>query len=88
MNAAAGLFDQVTAEDWLLCRLRQLGCHVADGLADTLRARVRSAILEQGYAMVVAGRKPTGGTELVEDAFQRVFQEPLTPKLPRRRSAP
>lgn len=63
------------AEAWLLHRLEQLHCPVP--LAGALQDRLRAAITTEGYEHVIAGRAPNGKPETLEQAFERIFGEPL-----------
>ena len=82
MNVAVApdLFAPIAAEDWLSRRLAELGRPVAPG-PDPLRERARMAITSAHLAPVIAGRHPSGkGVETLEEAFERIYWQPLEPK--------
>jgi hypothetical protein len=89
----ASQFDLLTLELWLAQRLRQHGAAVFEGVTDrdTRRERVRAAILENGLASVVLGRRE-GKPCTYAEAFVHVYGEPLikstTRNVPRETSEP
>lgn len=81
-------FRQLDGELWLAQRLLQHGVDVFDG--DTNRPlrrdRMRAAILGNGIARVVVGRKE-GKTLNYADAFERLYGEPLEAPAPKSKRA-
>jgi hypothetical protein len=74
---APGLFDRTDAEDWMWNRLHQLSCPLyVDRPFDSLKDRIRFVILREGYGPVIAGKLGTK-PETFQDAFERLFGEPL-----------
>jgi hypothetical protein len=72
----------MTAEDWLLERLKQHGIDVyVDGEFPTLAARLGHVIVTNRYGPVVAGRH-NGKPETYAQLYERIYGEPL-PAVPR-----
>lgn len=69
---------ELDRELWLARRLREHGAAVFEGVTDrdTRRERVRAAILENGLASVVVGRRE-GKPCTYAEAFELVYGEPL-----------
>jgi hypothetical protein len=67
-------------EEWLLRRLRELGCGMLDEgvtTAEQRRENVRQAILRQGLRMCVLGRGAEGKAATAEAVFERLYGEEL-----------
>lgn len=89
MSQSAMDFSQFDAETFLARRLGEHGARVFLGLTDQAnrKDRFRAAINEHGLDAVIVGRNLAGKTETYEQLFQRIFNEPLHVKQPKRKSA-
>lgn len=82
-------FAQFDAEAYLARRLGEHGRQVFIGSTDSgvRREKFRTAILEHGLDAVIVGRNLAGKTENYAQLFERIFNEPLETKKPKRKSA-
>lgn len=76
-------FKIIGAETWLLGRLQM---HIAQQFTgetdpDVRKERVRRAIIVGELDKVILGNRAGGGSENYADAFERLYGEPLRPKL-------
>lgn len=77
------LLSHLEAEDYLKSRLESHGIDIyAGGPYATYRERLAAAIVRNGIATVVLGRKD-GKLEDYQTAYQRIFGEPLVPRAKR-----
>lgn len=75
-------FRTLDAELWLLGRLQHHIAQIFTGEtdADVRRERVRRAIIVGELNKIVLGKRAGGGAETYEEAFERLYGEPLQPK--------
>lgn len=84
MNATSQTsFKQLGAETWLLGRLQMHIAQLFDERTDpeVRKERVRRAIIVGELDKVILGKRAGGGSENYADAFERLYGEPLRPKL-------
>lgn len=76
-------FTDFDAEIYLTRRLRDHGAQIFEGdtTREARRERYRSAIVNHGLERVIVGHNKAGKCETYADLFERLFNEPLTPKL-------
>jgi hypothetical protein len=70
----------LTAEDWLLERLKDQGAdpYAHAAVFGCMRDRLRTAIVNNGFARVIVGRH-NGKPENYAQCFERLYGEPLVP---------
>jgi hypothetical protein len=78
------LLGHLETETWLAERLKQHGCDLyAAGPFAHFRDRLRATILANRMQAVIVGRNKAGTLENYAQAFERLYGEPLVPRVTR-----
>ena len=76
MSATAPeLFAASADEDWLASRLSQLHARLDVNFCGSRKDLLKHVIEQQGFEMIIAGRREDGRPETFSEAWERVYGE-------------